>query len=426
MASPGRKHVKPNYVNSTSSFEYIPVGVGVHHLPPKQLLRIPFTGYRAGLMFLVTFLTAGTFAPLLPISIFYGYIDDPFGSSGVYKWGACRAPFNPGDSSRSDNVDMEGPLLYLTFILTWGNFSLATAKSIDIAWDLVVGRGGQALIALICYKVHLEGLIHVMESSSVSYELYTALVFSNTSLVTFIALVKQILSTRTYLARMLWLLFSTVYTILFPTLMAALTGYSSIKVCWIVLKDEGGFTRWDEFFDQAKQIAAANTSDRENYGDIPVYLYNGANYTYDYYNNRTTFSLVTDRYGYGVFPFITMVVMSLHCVWVYGTYGLWVDSNRKSQLSQAGRSVGTYRAVIDLGDVLAQDLGTTTCAYSEKQLREHLSKKNLGLKYYQSSNRSTQYIGLTSGNYGGRIDLDSSKGMLFGSKEAPLSEMEEV
>lgn len=304
------------------------------------------------------------------------------------------------------------PITFHALIEPWrisGQFSFAVAKSIDIAWDIFVGRGGQAIMVLICYRVFLSGLVHVMESSPVSYDLYTALVFSGPSFATTMLLVKRIFTSGRYWARMAWLLFSTIYIMLFPTLMGAMTGYVASREAVIVLRN-GITIPYGEFFGYLHLGSENGTM---------MALIDGSEYGPDYVDNSTCITQTKDNvYGYGFSDTVWLFVCMVHGIWTLGTYGLWVDSNRKSQLNQAGRRVGTYRAIIDLGEVLAQDLGTTTCAYPEGKLKKALSKKSQGLKYYQSSSGSTSYIGLSSRGHGDTIDIDSLENSFFGSKES--------
>lgn len=314
---------------------------------------------------------------------------------------------------------------------TFGSFSFTTAKSIDIAWDVIAGRGGQWLLGCITYKASLAGLVHVMESSPVSYELYASLAFRGNTATTLIALYKRVFSTRKYLPRMIWLCYSVGYIIAFPTLMAALTGYSSIWESKIILKGSADHMLFDEFLGNCTVISNStkvsnstrvgndthlvDNSDIDNAVDVwfkhdlPDYWleYKGQTYDQEFFqdSDKHCYSVPGTGYGYGFSVPIWIAVSFLQIVWSYGTYGLWVDANRKGQLNQTGRNLGTYRAVIDLGEALAEDLGTKTCGYPEGKLERAL-RKHPGLRYYQDSIGSHLHIGISSrGHEGGRVDL---------------------
>jgi hypothetical protein len=121
---------------------------------------------------------------------------------------------------------------FFTPNLSFGNMSFTAAKTIDIFWDLVVGRGGQMLLAWVNYRVFNEWLIYHMEQHLTSYKMFTALAFNATSLGTLGVLGKEFLSFggRSWRRFFRWLgvlcmCLSTIYVLSFPTLMSAMTGY---------------------------------------------------------------------------------------------------------------------------------------------------------------------------------------------------------
>ncbi|KAJ4351316.1 uncharacterized protein N0V89_006655 [Didymosphaeria variabile] len=105
-------------------------------------------------------------------------------------------------------------------------------KVIDITWDLLVGRGGQMLLAWVNYRVFNEWLLYHMELHRTSYKMYTSVAFQTTTLGTLGVLAKEWLAFGEtnwrrffrWLA-MLCMVLGTLYVLAFPTLMAAMTGY---------------------------------------------------------------------------------------------------------------------------------------------------------------------------------------------------------
>lgn len=55
------------------------------------------------------------------------------------------------------------------------DLSFDAVKSIDISWSIVIGRGGQAVLLWISYRVYVSCLIQIMETTPVSYALYMEL-----------------------------------------------------------------------------------------------------------------------------------------------------------------------------------------------------------------------------------------------------------
>ena len=105
-------------------------------------------------------------------------------------------------------------------------------KVIDIAWDLIVGRGGQMCLAWVNWRVFNEWLVWHLERYRTSYKMYTAVALQTTSLTSLGVLAKEFLyfGERNWGRFLRWLamfsmLISTLYVLAFPTLMAAMTGY---------------------------------------------------------------------------------------------------------------------------------------------------------------------------------------------------------
>lgn len=121
---------------------------------------------------------------------------------------------------------------FFTPNLSFGAFTFTQVKVIDVAWDLIIGRGGQLLLAWVNYRVFNEWLVYHMEMHLTSYKLYAAVAFETTTMSTLGVLGKEFLAFRELSWKRLfrWLailsmLLSTFYVLAFPTLMAAMTGY---------------------------------------------------------------------------------------------------------------------------------------------------------------------------------------------------------
>jgi hypothetical protein len=91
-----------------------------------------------------------------------------------------------------------------------------------------VGRGLQVLLACIAYKVTTKSLNMSMGHHAVPVGTFEAITLQDS---TFVALCKQIcnfLSIRSWQdkLRLLWIIFSTLFIVIFPTLVGAMTGYA--------------------------------------------------------------------------------------------------------------------------------------------------------------------------------------------------------
>lgn len=63
---------------------------------------------------------------------------------------------------------------FFTPNLSFGALSFTQAKTIDVAWDLVVGRGGQVALAWVNWKVWNAWVVWEMERWGVGYRVGTA------------------------------------------------------------------------------------------------------------------------------------------------------------------------------------------------------------------------------------------------------------
>lgn len=141
---------------------------------------------------------------------------------------------------------------FFTPNLSFGAMTFTQVKVIDITWDLLVGRGGQMLLAWVNYRVFNEWLLYHMEMHRTSYKMYTSVAFQTTTMGTLGVLAKEWLafgekSWRRFFRwlAMLCMLIGTLYVLAFPTLMAAMTGYITTYEPYV--EDESGnLVAWAE------------------------------------------------------------------------------------------------------------------------------------------------------------------------------------
>lgn len=123
---------------------------------------------------------------------------------------------------------------FFTPNLSFGAMTFTQVKVIDIAWDLIIGRGGQLALAWVNYRVFNEWLVWYAERESLGWRLYAGVAFETTSLSTLGVLGKESLNGSMGGKRwkrffrwltMMCMFLSTFYVLSFPTLMAAMTGY---------------------------------------------------------------------------------------------------------------------------------------------------------------------------------------------------------
>lgn len=122
--------------------------------------------------------------------------------------------------------------------LGFGEFEFAAAKLIDVGWDLVVSRGGQALVALCIYRTFRRSMLNGSETSTMSYDKFLALSYAPD---TFLALrtygsdllVGRLSASKRNVCRSVALIACTIYVLVFPTWTSAMTGYQADMVPYI-------------------------------------------------------------------------------------------------------------------------------------------------------------------------------------------------
>ena len=107
------------------------------------------------------------------------------------------------------------------------HLSFATAKFIDVMWDLMVGQKGRFLLVWISYVVFMDGLARLMETSMVFYQLYVFMVFETSSLISIWSSFKAVFTDRGWRGRafLTWFGLATLYVLRYSTLMSTATGY---------------------------------------------------------------------------------------------------------------------------------------------------------------------------------------------------------
>ena len=130
----------------------------------------------------------------------------------------------------------------------YGSFSFGMARFIDLVWDLVISRGGQALLAWISYQVYTNALLRIMESQLVAYNLYSTLTLSWPSILSLVPLTKGIFSLPGFRSKVLlmWLALSTLWIAFWPSITNAPTGYMPENNTFIQLKNGTAFVNYNE------------------------------------------------------------------------------------------------------------------------------------------------------------------------------------
>ena len=111
-----------------------------------------------------------------------------------------------------------------------------------------MGRGGQALLAAISFKIYSKALVRSMESSPVSYGTFEAVTLQSGSLTANLKLARDLLKNKTAQARstVSWMIISALFVLAFPTISSAMTSYS-VDIDPFVEADNGNMVAYQSF-----------------------------------------------------------------------------------------------------------------------------------------------------------------------------------
>ncbi|KAK4168334.1 hypothetical protein QBC43DRAFT_360203 [Cladorrhinum sp. PSN259] len=121
-----------------------------------------------------------------------------------------------------------------------GSFSFTQAKMIDITWDLIVGRVGQAALAYFSWRAFSDYAAVAMETRPVNYSVFrTIFISQEASIGSLWCLIRNIRLGRAWRSTtaMCFVITSLAFTLAFPTLAGAITGYVAAVDAYIVGKD---------------------------------------------------------------------------------------------------------------------------------------------------------------------------------------------
>ncbi|KAH7003080.1 hypothetical protein EDB82DRAFT_482564 [Fusarium venenatum] len=124
--------------------------------------------------------------------------------------------------------------------LGWGELDFTSAKLIDVTWDLVVGRGGQAIMSLIVWRVFTEYLEVSLATKPATYTTIWLLRFyQDTSVLSSVRLFFQFFRRGLASKLAMWIIVMTLSFILsFPTIAGSMTGYAAFNDPFITSSDD--------------------------------------------------------------------------------------------------------------------------------------------------------------------------------------------
>ncbi|KAI8930856.1 hypothetical protein NX059_011873 [Plenodomus lindquistii] len=118
---------------------------------------------------------------------------------------------------------------FFQITLGYGQLSFAEAKVIDVAWDIVCGRGGQFVIAFISWHVFANYVTTSMEIAPVTFSTYRTVFLQNESMMLAVPRLLRDFTRRRRLhskLAMVFMIITMLFIWIFPSFASSMTGYS--------------------------------------------------------------------------------------------------------------------------------------------------------------------------------------------------------
>ena len=360
--------------------------------------------------------------------------------------------------------------------IVYGDLSFSVAKFVDTIWDVGFGRGGQMLMAWAMYHLLVSSIMWIMENRPVPYGLFVNTTMSATDMTALFNL-GRFGTTKIALRHKLlvvWMIFAISWVAVFPIITGAMTGYINwvdpntntlVKLhkqglymnltdfidateivyqvhidsntgtpdTFTVLPDGQTASLWDAFNTTLTQLISDHTNitvsnftyfcnksilcPTENQNQTVSYLRSVGNITYDWTYTASLENVVcTQGFGYqwGFSSSLVLIFLICNTIWLVGIYITWETLEGQSEFKKKRRSMGRYRATVDLGDMIRNELGSDISALSDSALEVEL-KKRLPIRYHVSdrvtaSGEQHAHIGLSSDSHKGeKFELEHEK-----------------
>lgn len=157
---------------------------------------------------------------------FYGIFQD--------KIQGCGESFGTPENATVSGIEK-------LFVLdrTFGRFTFSQAKTMDVAWDVLISRGVQLVVWWVGYIVFSDALLRAIERHPASFEIFQRIALEGPSLLSLWTLVKELwrAKSKRTMALFFYMWLSTLYITSIPMFLSAMTGYDSTSIPWVSLDD---------------------------------------------------------------------------------------------------------------------------------------------------------------------------------------------
>ncbi|KAI1386794.1 uncharacterized protein F4822DRAFT_411246 [Hypoxylon trugodes] len=160
-------------------------------------------------------------------------------------YGTLSQSFEPTNSAcRSDNsfncnistYDVWTASGFFEVDIGFGDLTFTQAKVIDVSWDMVIGRGGQTLMAFISWRAFADYVTTSMEFAPITYTMFFVVFLQDEpSILSTFRVARIFLSGRKLKSKvaMIFMISSMLFLLGFPTFAGAITGYTTIVEAFV-------------------------------------------------------------------------------------------------------------------------------------------------------------------------------------------------
>ncbi|KAI0165384.1 hypothetical protein GGR52DRAFT_106320 [Hypoxylon sp. FL1284] len=130
---------------------------------------------------------------------------------------------------------------FFQITIAFGPLDFTSAKVIDICWDVVVGRGGQAVLAVLSWHIFSSYVTVSMDRSPVTYRTFwVVFLHREPTLSSILHLLRDFVSLRrlSSILAMVFMIATMIFALAFPTLVSAMSGYSSVTKAFVRVDGE--------------------------------------------------------------------------------------------------------------------------------------------------------------------------------------------
>jgi hypothetical protein len=178
-------------------------------------------------------------AAITPLCVL-GKATSPYSNSPPFSGVFMDKVISCGGSlgGRPQNSTVTGIEKLFVLDTTFGNFSFSQAKTIDILWDLAVGRGLQLLAWWAAYIVFCDALLKAIERHPSSFAIFQRIALEGPGVGSLWTLTVELWAAKSRRTKALfvYMFWSTAYVLILPIVLGAMTGYDSTSVAWVDLE----------------------------------------------------------------------------------------------------------------------------------------------------------------------------------------------